>query len=277
MAKSVPPKPADTDAMSLMRLKLKRADERLDALHRQLGRWGKRHPIVIVNKLDFHSGWYTSYIRKAEPLPARFAIPVGESLYHGRSVLDHLVWALVEANGKTPGKQHEFPILFGVSGRRKWERQKAAFIRTNGSGKLVGVHKDAIAVIERLQPYNRGNHPNYFLIALNEMARDDRHHALHVARIMLADPRNLVESSIRVPKGITITAFEPLFKPGDSLKACTKLARFRVSRYRRKAEMGMETDLPVDVAIGERHVRLAEFKALNTHLRELLSLFEDFL
>jgi hypothetical protein len=118
-----------------MRLKLKRADARLNALDRQLNRWGKRHPIVIVNKLDFQSGWYTCYISQAEPLPARFAIPVGESLYHGRSVLDHLVWALVKANGKTPGKQHEFPILSDVRGRRKRERKKAAFsVRTAEGG-----------------------------------------------------------------------------------------------------------------------------------------------
>jgi hypothetical protein len=264
--------------MSLMRLKLQRADERLDALHRQLNRWGKRHPILIVNKLDFQSGWYTSYIRKAEPLPARFAIPVGESLYHGRSVLDHLVWALVEAKGKTPRKHHEFPILREVSGRRKREWKKTAFIRTSGDGKLAGIDRDAIALIERLQPYNRRkNVANYVLTVLHEMAREDRHHALHIARIMLADPRNLVESSIRVPKGVTVTAFEPLFKAGDSLKADTKLARFRVSRYRREAEMGMETDLPVDVAIGKRRLRLDEFKTINVNLRKLLDPFEEFL
>jgi hypothetical protein len=109
------------------------------------------------------------------------------------------------------------------------------------------------------------------------MAREDRHHALHVARTMMADPRNLVTSSVRVPRGVTLTAFEPLFETGDSLEPGIKLARFRVSRYGRKAQVGVETNLPVDVAIGDRRLRLSEFKTINANLRKLLRLFEEFL
>lgn len=41
--------------------------------------------------------------------------------------------------------------------------------------------------------------------------------------------------------------------------------------------MGMKTNLPVDVAIGERRLRLNEFKAINANLRELVGMFEKFL
>jgi len=258
--------------------KVKRADERLNALHRQLDRWGEAHPILIGTELDVHTGWHTSYIRKTEPLPARFAIPVGESLYHGRSVLEHLVWALVKANKQTPGDAHSFPVMRKPVPRIKRERRyRDAFIRTHGNGKLVGVHPDAMTVIERLQPYNRRKRPPYFLTILDEMAIEDRHHALHVARTTMADPRNLVDLGIRTPRGVTVVEWEPLFKAGDRLKADAKLARFRLSRYGRKPKVGVEVDLPVLVAVGKRRLALGAFYAINSHLRELLGLFKEFL
>jgi hypothetical protein len=278
MTKRVTPEPADADAMSLMRLKLDRADARLNALHRQLDRWGKAHPILIGTELDRDSGWHTSYIRKAEPLPARLAIPVGESLYHGRSVLEHLVWALVKANKQTPGEAHSFPILRKPIPRIKRERlYRDSFVRTHGNGRLVGVHPDAMAVIERLQPYKRRKRPPYFLTILDEMAIEDRHHALHVARTTMADPRNLVDLGLRPPRGVVVIEWEPLFKAGDRLKPKTKLARFRLSRYGREPKVGVETDLPVNVAVGKRHFPFAVFHAINDDLRQLLRLFEDFL
>jgi hypothetical protein len=94
--------------MTLIRLKLKRANERLNALQRQLLRHGDRHKVTIGTQLDFQSGWHTSQISAIELPPASIALPVGESLYHGRSALDHLVWALVKANRET-GKAQRIP------------------------------------------------------------------------------------------------------------------------------------------------------------------------
>jgi hypothetical protein len=34
---------------------------------------------------------------------------IGESLYHGRSALEHLVWGLVKVNHKKPGRHNSFP------------------------------------------------------------------------------------------------------------------------------------------------------------------------
>lgn len=264
--------------MDLMAFKLRRADDRLRGLKRQLDGFAKRHPIIVGTELDFESGWHTSYIRKAEPLPQRFAIPVGESLYHGRSVLDHLVWALVIANGSTPGRHHEFPILPAALTPRRGESTAAAFIRTNGGNKLAGVHRDAVEVIEGLQPYNRPKEANYVLTVLHEMARDDRHHALHVGWMLMADPRNMAEPRLALPKGVVITAWEALFRSEASLGVGTRLGRFRISRYRRGVEVGLQADLPVLVAFGEqRRLVLGEFHTINAELRKLLGRFERFL
>jgi hypothetical protein len=276
MARSVP-RP-DADPMTLMRLKLKRADERLNALQRQLNRLWTRNPVRVATQLDFQSGWHTSYIHYVEPIPPQFAIPVGESLYHGRSVLDHLVWALVKANHKKPGKHNEFPILPAPPSPRRGESDKDAFIRVMrmADQKLSGVRSDAVTLIESLQPYNRGNEPPYFLTVLNEMARDDRHHALHTSYVALADPRNLAPR-LRLPRGVAIVAWEPLFDAGSSLKADTKLARFRTSRYGRKPQVGMEGQLPAYIAFGNPPVRLQAIREINRNLTELLRLFGEFL
>lgn len=263
--------------MDLMAYKLRRADDRLRGLKRQLDTFARRHPIIVGTELDFETGWHTSYIRNAEPLPQRFAIPVGESLYHGRSVLDHLVWALVIANGQRPGKQHEFPILQVPPDPRRGESAAAAFIRTNGVNKLVGVHRDAMEAIEDLQPYNRPREASYVLTVLHEMARDDRHHALHVGWMIMADPRNMAEPRLSLPRGVVLTAWEPLFRAEASLDVGTRLGRFRVSRYRRNVEVGLQADLPVLVAFGERRpLVLGEFHTINAELRKLLGRFERF-
>ena len=263
--------------LDLMRLKLRRANERLDALKRQLHRHGQRHPIVIGTKLHFKSGWHTSYVREVELFPQRFAIPVGESLYHGRSVLEHLVWALAEAGNETPGENHTFPLLKAPPTPKKRESTRDAFIRSEGGGRLAGVDPAAIAVIEGLQPYKRGNDPYYVLTILNEMARDDRHHALHVTQVYMGDPRHLVEGSLRLRPGTSIIDWKPLFRTGDRLEAGTKLARFRLTRYRRYPQVGVETKLPVDIAFGDRGLQLPDFRRINTELAELLSMFEEFL
>jgi hypothetical protein len=277
MTSSVRPKAAEADPMSLMRLKLKRANERLDALQRQLGRHSKAHPVSVTTKLDFQSGWHTSYVRKAELPPARFALPVGESLYHGRSVLDHLVWALVKSNGETPGKDNEFPILPKPPSPGRGESNRDAFIRVMRmpKQKLFGVSVAAATLIESLQPYNRGNKPTYFLTVLNKMAREDRHHALHPSLVAMGDPESL-SARLAVPDGVAVTDWEPLFKAGSRLKPGTKLARFRLSRYGREPKVGMEVDLPAYIAFGKPPVSLEGLREINRHLAERLGLFEEF-
>ena len=264
--------------LDLMRLKLNRANTRLKTLHRELDRWGKAHPIQVVTELDRDSGWHTSYIREWEPLPARFAIPIGESLYHGRSVLDHLVWALVKANKQTPGEHNEFPILAKPPpSTRKGEHKRDAFIRNYRNGKLRGVHPDAIALIEGLQPYKRRKRPPYVLTLLNDMAREDRHRTLHVARATMADPRTLPDLGIHPPKGVVILESEALFESGDRLVPGTKLGRFRLSRYGRKPKVGMEADLPVLITVGKQNLAFGALYEINANLAKLLSLFDGFL
>jgi len=57
----------------------------------------------------------------------------------------------------------------------------------------------------------------------------------------------------------------------------TKLARSRLSRYRREPKVGMEADLPVYIAFGDPPVSLDGLYEINKHLADFLSLFEELL
>jgi hypothetical protein len=288
MGKSVPS--SDTDPMALLRLKLKRANERVNALDRALARSSDRHPAKIRTKLDKESGWHTSDVSEAKlPTEGRFALWAGESLYHGRSVLDHLVWALVKANGQTPGHHNEFPVLDRCPQTAKRESTRDAFLRDmlkeadpsnpkSRPGKLRGIDPDAAALIECLQPYNRGSKPTDYLTVLHKMARDDRHHELHTSQVIMGKPDHL-GLRLEVPEGVTIVDREPLFKPGDRLEVGTKLERFRLSEWGAHPDpkMRVEVDVPAPIAFGDPPVTLDGLMEINRLLGERLRLFEEFL
>ncbi|HST33983.1 MAG TPA: hypothetical protein VLJ80_10765 [Solirubrobacteraceae bacterium] len=277
---------ADSPLAALL-AKVKRANERLHALDRQLARFSDRHPAKIGTKLDGQSGWHTISFKEAELPPERLALTVGEILYHGRSVLDHLVWALVKANGETPGEHNEFPIGVKPPSRQRGESKRDAFLRImlkppskpkERPGKLVGVSVEAATLIESLQPYNRRNKKRNFLAVLNQMARDDRHHALHTSQVRMGDPESF-SARLTTRPGVVILDRETLFKAGERLKPDTKLERFRLSRWRRDGEpqVRVETQVPAPIAFGDLPVSLDDLADINRHLADLLRLFAEFL
>jgi hypothetical protein len=268
--------------------KVKRANERLHALDLQLARFSNRHPATIGTKLDSQSGWHTISFNEAELPPDRFALTVGEILYHGRSVLDHLVWALVEANGQTPGQHNEFPVLLKPPDATGSESKRDAFLRVmlkqaspkpkSLPGKLFGIDRDAAALIEGLQPYNRRNKKTNFLAVLNQMARDDRHHALHTSQVFMGDPENF-SARLVSRRGVVIVDRQTLFKAGERLKPGTNLERFRLSRWGSEdnPQVRVEANVPAPIAFGDLPVSLDDLADINRHLTKVLRLFEEFL
>jgi len=259
--------------------KLDRADESLHSLDDEMRAISNGEPSTILTELDFKTGWHTVEIVHVEPVPPRPSVLVGESLYHGRSVLEHLVWALVKANDKTPGKDHTFPLwdkppcLKGVSDT------KDAFIGITKRKQLAGVPETAIALIEGLQPYRRPEPARSFLSILNNMARDDRHHAIH-SSFVGSRPVTDMQSWFRVPRGVHFTEFQPLLREGQRVVADTKIARFRLSKHGRYPQVQMEGRLPIFVAFGSdaaRMVVVGDFQQINTQLRGIIEPFAEFL
>jgi hypothetical protein len=259
--------------------KLDRADESLRSLNRKLRRVEKAETVTVGTKLDFKTGWHTARIKHTEPLSPQFSVLVGESLYHGRSVLEHLVWALVKANHKKPGKDHTFPVWDVPPVLRGSSSRADAFTRLTKRKQLAGVPLDAIALIEGLQPYNRPDMSTYVLSVLNDMARDDRHHAIHASFVGGRSVPDM-ESRFRAPRGAHIVEFKTLLRPGQRVVAGTKLARFRLSRHGRYPQVRVEGGVPVFVAFGSRKTRmllLDAFQEINRRLRGIIEPFAEFL
>src|SRR5262249_16108456 len=139
------------DRLAGAKLKLDRANEHLDTLEAEIGRYlsGDFYMLVRDDKSDrtiFHL-WI-----KEEPPPS-LSIILGNCAHNLRSSLDHIAWQLILANGETPDKHTAFPIL---------DRPPRAGLSVLKATR--GMSKDALAVIERVQPYHAGERaPEHFL------------------------------------------------------------------------------------------------------------------
>jgi hypothetical protein len=266
--------------------KLDRADETMRAFDDELGRLSHAKPLKVEVDVDFQSGWSTAYLLHAEPNPPSLSVLIGESLYHARSTLEHLVWALDKANHKKPGEHNSFPIetTRGAIPFLEFQRRKPGEGRSRDKGgKLLGVNLQAATLIERLQPYHRPNPSEHFLAVLNRMARNDRHRALHAAHVggrwLNDEPIDIVP--IFVPaRGYRITEFQNTLRYGKALVRGTQLARWRALPLTRQNYVSVKGDIPSFIAFGDRkvgHIFAQDFKKINAVLRECIRPFEQFL
>jgi hypothetical protein len=263
--------------LSPFKAKLDRADKSLRTFNTEYGRFSRRKPLRAQVAVDFQSGWNTAQITNAESPPPLLSVLIGESLYHGRSALEHLVWAMVKKNHKEPGYTNTFPIFDALLARRGSLTSAEAFIEITQRNQLAGVPVEAVKLVERCQPYHAPDASIHFLSILNRMARDDRHHALHGSYVggMGDDIRNLFQTE----PGVVITDFENLLRFGEGVAEGTQLARFRVAPLIRKPRVRVEGDLPTFIAFGERPsalIRFQDFHEINQNLRKVVSLFEQF-
>ena len=100
------------------------------------------------------------------------SIRAGEIAYNLRSALDHLVWQLVEANGKTPNHRNEFPVFL----------EKAEYSRSAGS-KLKGISRHHREAIASFQPFQSNNGVGSHLWMLHSICNIDKHRHLNVVNL----------------------------------------------------------------------------------------------
>ncbi len=126
----------------------------LDSVHQKLYR-AKHHYMELEQELrSYYSDEKTVQMHAAGggisigsfgPVPARFGLIAGDMLQCMRSSLDYLVWELVLANGKEPTQQTSFPISLTVKDYKK---------EVDNRKRLVGVHPDACALVDAMQPFH---------------------------------------------------------------------------------------------------------------------------
>lgn len=100
-------------------------------------------------------------------LPPHLSIPIGEIVYHLRTVLDHLVFVL--AGGQGNPTKLAFPVC----------RREGEFRLALKRGALQGVPEKAVQVIEGLQPYRTSPNPRQAtLYQLHNLNIIDKHRLL---------------------------------------------------------------------------------------------------
>lgn len=258
-------------------LKLDRADEHIHTLSCEFQAFTKENRLRLGSKVDFKTGWHTFFVEGGQRLPPRrLSILAGESLYQARSALEHLVWALVKTNHKKPGRHNTFPVMRQPIGTKGLTDQEA-FIAKTKLDELRGVPMAAITLIERLQPYNTGNSPDYWLTLLNDMARDDRHRLPH-PHFVGGKPEG-VEPLFIPHKGATITAFKTLLRENRSIVVGqTKVARVKIHPLSHQPKVHVNGVLPTVIAFGDRRamLQLGAVYELNTMTRVAVHAFQKF-
>jgi hypothetical protein len=155
------PKP---EGLRSAKTKLQRAKRHLAEFEKErdawTGRWTGRKPYAVVGH-RISPTKITLKISVKDAIPDQLSTVLGDAVHNLRSALDHLAWALVEANGNVPDEDTQFPIS------RDLARFEAVIPR-----RLAGASDKAIEAIKDLKPYKGGNH---VLWAVHELDIIDKH------------------------------------------------------------------------------------------------------
>lgn len=114
--------------------------------------------------------------------PLEWGVVLGEFVHDTRSALDQLIWSLVRANGRIPGKHTQFPA---TESEAKWRNDVTERdITGRGLPPTDGLSDEALALVYDFQPFNRKPRrkavtaPFYKLLRLSN---EDKHRTLHLA------------------------------------------------------------------------------------------------
>jgi hypothetical protein len=174
------PDPASFDH----RLKFRRSFEHLQQFKRAEEEWLGRDSHTVRFEHDPKTRDMTFFATVTEqPSADPFSVLIGDCLHNMRSSLDALAYELATKYTKPlpqiVAENSEFPI-FGDVNRRGTAGSGASMFRDNAGPKIQGWDPGAKAVVERLQPYQRGNaYTTDPLWVLHELDRINKHRLLH--------------------------------------------------------------------------------------------------
>jgi hypothetical protein len=116
----------------------------------------KTNPCEAGRKQDSKTGEIVFYVINVPDIDPKISLMAGDAIHNLRSVLDHLAWKLVEANGKKPTEATGFPI-FDTPKKYK----------SGAARKVEGMGQIAIQKIDALHPYKGRNNELWTLHRLD--------------------------------------------------------------------------------------------------------------
>ncbi len=183
--------------------KIERADKHLEDLNREAERfWDEKRGLLYrLNGEAEVKGSHYRFLFRAEllqPLPMiEWGIRVGDAIHCLRSALDQLVYGI----SASPDGNTAFPIFGGA---KEWFTKAPAM--------LWGIPEPVVTVIDRHQPYHRGNaadtHP---LAALRELSNADKHRYITVVALIptllsscITHQRGIQAGDLKIWRGATL-------------------------------------------------------------------------
>lgn len=141
-------------------------------------------------------------LRVLTPIPAlRWGILVGDIVHNARSALDHLIEQATIAHHGTPLPRTDFPVFTDRDDffRREKSGEPA---RSSGLYAIRGVSPQVRAVVEKLQPYQRGSeYRRSPLWVLHELWNMDKHRVVPVVGISTRADQTLDQAGPPLPLG----------------------------------------------------------------------------
>jgi hypothetical protein len=150
------PPPIPESIPDSVRWKLLRAQEHIDELHAEVGRYFQKDPAKVVRDENASPDEYIAQVTARISVPGRVPMIVGDFLTNVRSSLDYLIWELALAAKNNPTDKNMFPICTTLE----------AFNQQLARHRLDGVSVDAVAEIQALQPYHDGQDAEGHVLAM---------------------------------------------------------------------------------------------------------------
>lgn len=185
-------------SLDSVRSKIDWAYQHLKALEIELSRHFHSEPSHAVGEIDADTNTVVSMRVEPAPIPPAVPLLIGDCLQNLRSCLDYLVWEMVLASKNEPNKDNQFPICHAEN----------TFKSQLGRGRLKGITDDeAIAEIERLQPYHCGDDWRHDPLAIfDELCNINKHRRLLLTK---AEPLGVV-ADFSSNSGNKIQSFIPV-------------------------------------------------------------------
>ena len=190
------------------------AKEHFQTVARTFEGYFNSNPAKIVSEPETAADNVVVTVRAKKPPPDAISYAAGDCIQNVRSAMDYLVRELVLAAHNEPTDREVFPIC---------ERSKG-FESACKRGHLDRIPIEALALIEWMQPYNRGKgFTDSALWILDELANINKHRRLlltdlRAARVnMTVTPDEagggLIATNVRMPTFQRNAKFEPFPEP----------------------------------------------------------------
>ena len=238
----------DQPSLDGCREKIKRAVKHTNELNQEVDAFWDTKPCRAVGEFDPETGWLRIKMTVSEYPRPRWGVIVGDIAHNLRSALDHLVWQLVLAAGKRPGRHNFYPVF---TDRDEFFCAVEMPAR-QGKGPLGGVPLDSHAwkVIEKYQPYNAGDKAQFGpLRVLTLLSNTDKHRFIHPAFAALEEGTVWFDVGTRDVTGAHETVLR--LHAGRSFKDGTPVLDLRYRVTGPNPDVQMEGDFPAYVAFGD--------------------------